>query len=546
MRSSIFRFHKGDHIGTASAEDDTEFLSKCYVDTGELAILKDIKDNHVIVLGRTGTGKSALLKRLAEVEGDQAIFISPESLALAHVSNSTILNFFADLGVNLDPFFKLLWRHVFTVEILSRHFAGRDTDSRKTFWEKITAMFMSESRTDKKMREALDYLNHWGKSFWLETEYRIKEITKTLETKLDAEIKASIDISGASLAAGEKATDALTLSEKGELRARGQKVVAEAQVQDLHHVMDILDRVLDDRQKRYFILIDGLDENWVEERLRYRFIMALILTAREFIRIRNAKVILALRRDLIDRVFRLARDAGFQEEKYRSLYLQMSWSSKQLIEVLNRRISALVSRRYTKQTVTHLDLLPKQFNKVPISEYILTITTTPRDIIALFNECIAVATEQRRITASAMKTALGQYSRLRLRALGDEWSADYPALLDFAKILQNRSVSFKLSTMVDSDIQQLCLDICAADPGGDCILKRNAMGVVDCLKTAAEFKIFLMQVFYLTGLVGLKLAQHEKPSWAGDRGSSVSSAEITPDVSVVVHPKYHRALGIRP
>ena len=51
--------------------------------------------------------------------------------------------------------------------------------------------------------------------------------------------------------------------------------------------------------------------------------MALMQTARDFNEVRYAKVVIALRRDLIERVFRLARDSGFQEEKYQSLYLPL-------------------------------------------------------------------------------------------------------------------------------------------------------------------------------------------------------------------------------
>ena len=53
-----------------------------------------------------------------------------------------------------------------------------------------------------------------------------------------------------------------------------------------------------------------------------------------------------------------------------------------------------------------------------------------------------------------------------------------------------------------------------------------------------------MQVFYKTGVVGLKLQPHEKPSWADATGRSISAAAINNTVSVVVHPKFHRALGI--
>lgn len=97
---SAFRFKATDSIGAAGAEDD-EFLDECFVDTGALELLSDIGDRRLILLGRTGAGKSALLTVLERRREAQTIRISAEHLALTYVANSTILNFFGSVGVNL-------------------------------------------------------------------------------------------------------------------------------------------------------------------------------------------------------------------------------------------------------------------------------------------------------------------------------------------------------------------------------------------------------------------------------------------------------------
>jgi len=543
MNKNLFKFKKNDQIGAASAEQDTEYLPKCFVNTGALDLLKQIDDIRQIVLGRTGAGKSALLTKLDEDISSRSIVISPEGLALAYVSNSTILNYFSDIGVNLDPFFKLLWRHVLTIEILNYHLE-RENDTKKNLLDRLSSMFISSSRSDKKMREAIKYLSTWGEKFWVETEYRVKEITETLESKLDVEAKASVGIAVAKLASGIRSGAKLTKEQKTELCSRAQRVVSAVQVQDLHNVLELLDNVLEDRQKNYYILIDRLDENWVEERLRYKLIMALVLTARDFIKVRNAKIVIALRRDLIDRVFRLARDSGFQEEKFQSLYLPLIWTGKELIEVLDLRINELVKHRYTGQKVTHKDLLPNRFEKKPIAKYISMITSNPRDIIAFFNSCISVAIDQPKLTSQLLKEAVGKYSRSRLYALRDEWSADYPSLLDCTKLLYHRPASFKMSAIEDNDVEELCLTICADTSAGSCIFQNYAIKVVDCVTTVNDFKIFLMQVFYIIGLIGLKLHPHESVSWVEESGKGISPAEINNNISISVHPKYHRVLGI--
>jgi len=135
-KAGTFRFKNTDQIGAAGAEED-EFLSNCFVDTGYLSLLENLKDHRQIVLGRTGSGKSALLLTFAETKKEHVITISPEALALTYVSNSTILGFFSNLGVNLDPFFKLLWRHVLTIEILSHYFSKHEK-GKKYLWETLS------------------------------------------------------------------------------------------------------------------------------------------------------------------------------------------------------------------------------------------------------------------------------------------------------------------------------------------------------------------------------------------------------------------------
>lgn len=61
-----FYFRNRDSIGAADAGDDLDTLRDCFVDTGDLAVLRDCAKPERIVLGRTGTGKTALLSRLLD------------------------------------------------------------------------------------------------------------------------------------------------------------------------------------------------------------------------------------------------------------------------------------------------------------------------------------------------------------------------------------------------------------------------------------------------------------------------------------------------
>ena len=544
MSELIFKFRKNDQIGAAGAEEDSEYLSSCYVDTGDLALLQDTNDRRQIVLGRTGAGKSALLISLKSKLDSQVIIINPEELALTYVSNSTILNFFCELNVNLDPFFKMLWRHVLTVEVLNHHFELTESDNKKTLLEIISSMFSGDSKKDREMKEAINYLKGWGESFWKETEYRVKEITNKIETSLDGEVKAQLGVNVANLGSAAKAVKKLTEEQRVELHDRGQEIVSKAQVKDLTKVISLIDTILEDRQKKYYVVLDKLDENWVEEKLRYKLIMALILTTKDFIKVKNAKIIIALRRDLVERVFRLTRDSGFQEEKYQSLYLPLKWSKSELIELLDKRIDKLVTRRYTKTKVTHHDLLPEKIHNKSISDYIVQISPRPRDIISFFNICISQATNLSRLKRNELTIAEGEYSRSRLRALADEWSSDYPSLIKFTPLFHNKPPSFKLEIIDKDEIENICTNIAIEGKSSSDLLHQYAYNYINGDIDFDDFNKELIHVFYKVGLVGLKPHTIEAASWVDEIGRGVSKAEIKSDISLQVHPTYYRALGI--
>ena len=408
-------------------------------------------------------------------------------------------------------------------------------------------MLGSESEQDRDARSALEYLQQWGEGFWVETEYRVREITSKMEKKLESEIGFAIPTGGLDIGASLSGHVNMSEEQKMAVIQRSQRIVSQAQVKDLSKVRNILERFLSDRQKSYYIIIDRLDENWVEEKLRYRLIMALLDSVKEVSRVSNIKILIAIRHDLLERVFRLVREAGFQEEKYHSLCVSLSWSRNKLMEILNKRIGKLVSRPYEKsKKVTYADLLPKKIDGKPIVEFIYERAKRPRDIIDFFNNCINMAEGKSRLVADTVKRAEGVYSSHRLRALRDEWYADYPSLLDFVDILKKRPHSFSLNQVEDDQLAELCLNSLINYSNEDeyGILRQQARNVVDMLVPVKHFKQSLFMIFYKIGLVGLKIQSFQTASWIDESTEIVSPSELDENTSVVVHPTYRRVLGI--
>lgn len=316
-----FVFKKNMSIGEADAENDRVFLESCFMDTGDYEALEDTDSAKCIVLGRTGVGKSALLEQL-EKNSERTIRINPDELALKHISNSNVLSFFESIGVDLDIFYSLLWQHTLVVELIKNKYDIDSAAAKRTFFEKLN--FLS---SDPKKQQALNYIEEWGDKFWVDTETRIKEFTEKLEENLKASVGSKIPGLSFTVAGGKT----LTEEQRTEVVNYGKKVVNTVQIAKLARLIKFLEEdIFTDPQKRTYILIDRLDEDWVEDKLRYKLIRALIETVRKFRTIKTVKVVVTLRTDLMERVLEYTRSSGFQREKYDSLFLRVAWGATTL------------------------------------------------------------------------------------------------------------------------------------------------------------------------------------------------------------------------
>jgi hypothetical protein len=535
-----FAFRKHASIGAAAAEEDAKFLVDCFVDNGDLDPLVDCSDRRRIVLGRTGAGKSALIGRLAEERA--SILINPETLSFNYLTNSTILQFFLDAGVKLDLFFKLLWRHVFAVELLRHRFELKTRSDTVSFLERLKSHLVHDSHKERAIR----YLTQWGERFWEDTEYRIKEVTSKFEN--DVTGSAGFKVPIAEIGAG--AASKLTEEQRMEVVQRGKAVISQIQMRELTDVLRYLNEdVFTDDEEQVYICIDRLDENWVDESFRYLLIRSLIETIRDFLQVRNVKIIAALRTDLIERVFRYTRDPGFQEEKYRSLFLRLQWNKPQLLNMLDKRVNALVRQTYTGRPVGYTDILPSKFEKhVDAADYLVERTLMrPRDLIEFFNNIVENAAGKAQLTKDLIFRGEGVYSRHRLRSLQDEWISDYPSLIDCSSLLKQKPSSFRLSSVRREDVEEFCLNYSinnAAWARTD-LLSTQARAVADGIIPWGGFLRSAIHVFYITGLVGLKTEAYESYQWAHEGPSTIAADTIGAETSAVIHPMFHRVLGIR-
>lgn len=537
-------FKKQDSIGGNDAADDKEFLLNCFIDVGDLQQIVDFNNPKCILLGRTGAGKTALVTKLKADHDNRVIIVDPEALAMQYISNSTIVKHLLDLEIDLNTFFKLLWRHEICVEIFNRHLKINSETDQENFMEKVRYEFR---RRNTNHLMALDYLEKWKNTFWKSSDSHVTAMV----TKTEQDVSAGLGLSADVLSAKINGQSKLTEEETVNVRQLGQSIVNDLQMKEVTGLLDMLNDFIELHQSRYYIVLDELDEKWVGNEIRYQLIKSLIETAKDLNRLSSIKPIVVLRHDLLGRVFSLTRDTGFQEEKYTPLYLDVKWSKEQLIDLVNLRINHLLHARYSKKReLTIEDILPPLIGEVPSVDYILDRTLMrPRDVIEFINQCIKqVSLDDGIIDQDAVLDAEIHYSQGRLKALAYEWFTDYPGLQAWFSILKKCPSSITLTDIDDDDLLEKCFKYIEKPPIPEHESKDRILELANEVKDSSisieDFKKELVYIFYQINLIGLKSAGDRRVSWFDLNGSAITSDDIDNDTLIIIHQCYRSALKV--
>lgn len=527
-------------IGNAAAEDDEVFLFENFVRHDSYEVATDFDDPRFLLVGRTGAGKTAVLKHI-EKYNERVINIEPKELSLKYISNSTIMQFLTALGVKLDLFYDLIWRHVIATELIKAHFGLDDQASTGNFLADLVGGLSS------KRKKAIEYLTSFGDEFWTDVDARVTQVTKTFEQTLEltAGVKAEV------VDAGLKSLSKLTNEEQSEIRRRSQKVISELKIQELGEVIGWLsEEVFTDPQKKWFLIVDELDTSFVSEEMRYPLIMALIETAKKFRRVKNVRFNIAIRADLLERTFRSNEDVGFQWEKYEGNLNVLTWDKSQLEELLDLRISSLYRRQYSKQTKVGLtDLFPEKVQGRPPKDYILSRTLMrPRDAIAFVNDCLARGVGKAALSAADVKKAENSYSDKRFRALEDEWKSDHPLLRLYVSVLRGQPSRFRLSDVSMDVFASVYTEIFDSNCWDE---DRVAMAAYHAGDLGAgvshQFVFALVSALYKIGIIDIKpRGAPEKLSVVDGSKQLLAVEDVRDDTLILVPPMLWQFLNVRP
>lgn len=411
-------------LGGEQAEADT-LLERAFYQSGHYSAIVRRDDNRAFLVGRTGGGKSAVLQHLESSDPQHVIRINPEDLSLPYITELGAVQYLASLGLNLDPLFIALWKHVFLVEIIRYRYKITSPQAKVNFFDTL----MQRITRDPSKRQALEYLNEFEDKFWQETDERVKDIITKFEKQVDSEAKATFGIPHVgSLAGGGANLSAYSTEIRTAQAERFQRIVNATQLARLNKMMEVLnDDILDSVQNYTYIVIDDLDRDWVDERIANDLIRCLFRAVLDLKRVRNLKILVALRTNIFEELSFGGRTGG-QEEKFRALTLRMRWTKGQLQQLLDERTRAAAELHNIPNVTSLADLIPNTNNvRGNAFNYIIDRTLLrPRDAIAYLNECFVLAAGKTRLTWEIISAAERPYSYKRLLALRDEWKPTYP------------------------------------------------------------------------------------------------------------------------
>lgn len=531
MENKKFKIKKTQNIGSPDAETD-DFVLNAFVSIDNLSEILDTKNQKSILIGRTGSGKSAIIKYIKKNAND-VTEITPEAMSLRFLSNSTILKYFNSIGVNLNLFYKVLWKHVFIVELLKMYFNEKGTFKTRNLFERLREQLTREGRKDIARKEkAIKYMESWSNDFWQQTEILIKNIENSIESKFADQCEINLDVIKAGM------IDEKFRSEKFiyEARQKAETIISNSQVVELIDIIEIMKNDLFiNHQKKYYIVIDDLDKDWIEDSVRLDLIGAMIDVIKELRQLCGVKIVISLRENLNEIIYSKYENKGGQREKLKPLYSFLHWTEEDLKELINKRLKVISKDEFNIKNAFDET---RRGNKKGF-EYVVERTYhRPRDIISFINHIIENTNNKSSFTNDIISKAEPSYSLERFQALEDEWNENYGRISLICEFLKGISNGFKLKSISEDSFADIFVEEKSLSYfRGDL---RNALS--DWRQGNIVYSSFLKKILftlYRIGVIGVKKGPTYPTAFYYTKEVIIEKTDISNNSRFYVHPSLY-------
>lgn len=536
------RLRSGFTLGGEQAEADP-LLEDAFYASSDYEVLSSHQDTRCFVVGRTGAGKSAALQHLEETQGDHVIRINPEDLSLPYITDLQVIRYLDELDVNLDLFWIALWKHVLLVEIIRHRYQVDSPAAKQNFMRQLKERV---GRNPGKAA-ALEYLEEFEGRFWCETDERVRDITDKFTQRLGSGVEATA-AGGPFKAGGKVSADTETTSQtRREEADRFQRIVNETQLSKLNKMIEVLNEDILDGQHFTYVVIDDLDRDWVDERLANDLIRCLFRTVLDLKRVKNLKVLVALRTNIFQEL-EFGRRSGGQEEKFRSMVLPVQWTRSDLEQLLDERVR-VAAPRFNLELSAVADLLPhaNRARGNPLDYLLERTLLRPRDAIAFLNECLSRGIGKSRLSWDDIQNSEHAYSANRLLALRDEWKPTYPGIDQVLDRFRGASARIDRADLEARLDEVMMLPADPAFPGVRWLTDASSRMWSGGDASADEIYQPLATLLYTIGFLGIATKTKAAPIFCQDDPLALSSPSAMASAEYFfVHRTYQAGLEIKP
>ncbi|WP_076882965.1 P-loop ATPase, Sll1717 family [Burkholderia pseudomallei] len=399
--------NRGNILGDVRAENDQQMLDAAFFEWQDYKILFE-SDDRFVVVGRRGTGKSALTYRLQKEWRDKKYFVvvvAPDEEDV--IGLRPVAGRFGTSVTKVRAAIKTAWRYAMAMEI-SLH-------------------LYKYYKTQKSIQESSLLLPtlKWEKS------------GSNFISRLKATIKSN-------LSPNESPDDSIS-----ELASR----------LNVNSIVAEIDNILSNANRKVMVIVDRLDEGYEPDDIGIGIVDGIIYGADDLRnKTKNIKSVLFLR----DNIFRAlqAADQDFTRNVEGSV-LRLHWDTQELFYLVCRRLRIAFN--------LHIESDIKLWNSVTSNELhgregfrtcVKLTLYRPRDLISLLNTAFHNARKQERHTlipddihASAVHISSIRYDDLR-----KEYSSVFPGIGDITKAIGQRGPKFTLEEGIEA-INQFALKI---------------------------------------------------------------------------------------
>jgi hypothetical protein len=472
------------NFGKLAAENEIEKgLKEYFIETGAFNRLKDKSKS--ILLGNRGSGKSAIIKMLAEyykIHNTLVVELTPEDYSYEMLNKSMLSEkdgSWAKLGA-----YTASWKYFIYVLAMKTYF-----EYNKTILKSTSKNMFEYIRNNHKI------LN---KSNW--------DIFMSYLNRIEG-------IKIGQYEAGLKKSELQLLYKLEEITIF---------LNDLKTLC---------KRKPIVFLVDELDKGWDASEDAKAFIGGLFQASISINQLsENFRVNISLRKELYDNIPALYDD--FQ--KYNDIFEIIEWDNKSLLKLISKRISHSLPELKSLSNIEKWRMIFKEFiNHIDSFEYVIGRTLyRPREIIQFCIEARQRATELRvnKIDTNAIITSEIRYSEKRTKDIATEYKTQYPYLLDIFEAFRGCNCIIERK-----ELENICTKILLGE-----IKTHNALWLTN---QSEEFLItILWQIGFLNIYTCCYINGKQHDGFYGCH--QIGQSNIGNIQKFMIHPMFRMHLGI--